>query len=452
MRRISIKTRVVIWCILLVAITGAISLMIFSMGEKQMSLRYFEDTLSNAAQMAADDIQYIRGALEIDRNLDDLPNVRVVVYSLNGELIYGQERFELSFEDAAFRQAIGRTGVRWYVLDKRLDFGENPGLWLRLFISMESTENLYSHRWDLMTLSLPALLLLAAAGGYLISRNAFKPVARIAHTAESIFDGKDLKKRIGLKGSRDEIYRLASVFDDMLTRLDEAFERERRFTSDASHELRTPVAGILAQSDFALSPSADDEDRRAALLEIHRRAGDMSILIGRLLALTRMDAGHTPLRPEKVNLTMALEIAALELEDEAARKGMVILCKTDEPIEALCDQAMITQAILNMVSNAVRYGQRPDGGGTVLLNAWMDGDCACVSIRDDGPGIPEDDLPHIFERFYQADASRHQEGTGLGLALVRQIAHLHGGEVTAASIPGEGAEFILRFPAKGANL
>lgn len=449
MKRLTIKFRITLWCLIMTALASGAALNLLFAGEKHMALEYYQETLESTSRIASGAIQYDNGKLEIDRDLDDLPNVRVAVYSKSGELVYGQQRFILPFEANTYRETTGRTGVRWYVFDSYLNFGKDPELWLRLFISMDSMENLFSHRSDLFMLVLPVLIILATAGGYLIARNAVTPVIRITHTAESIADGKDLNKRIALGGAKDELYHLSKVFDDMLERLDNAFERERRFTSDVSHELRTPIAGIIAQSDFALSDNANDNDRRVALETIRQRAGDMSTLIGKLLTLSRMDSGHLSLHPEMIDLSMMLEIAALQVEDAALEKGMSVIVEGNDSIEAECDQTMITQAVLNMATNAVKYGCPADKKGIIRLSASLNNGFASITVSDNGPGIDPEKLPCIFDRFYQADDSRHQDGAGLGLALVRQIAHMHGGDVDVENLPDGGCRFTIRFPAKG---
>lgn len=446
MKRLSIKIRVTLWYTLLMAVIAMVALLVLFTGAQRMIINYYQGTLRSTAQLAQDDITYEHDRLEIDRNLDDLPNVRVAIYTLDGELIYGRHEFDLPFEAGMFREALGRTGTRWYVLDTPMNFDDNAHIWLRLFISMDTTANLTLLGGELLAVILPVLVLLAAIGGYLITRRAFRPVAQIACTAESIADGSDLKKRIALDGAHDEIHRLSRVFDDMLERLQQSFEREQRFTADASHELRTPVTAILAQSDYALSESAGPQDKDAALQDIHQRAAQMSGLIGRLLTLTRMDAGQTPLAPEDMDLNMLLEIVAQQLEPEAEARAMRIVIEDNPEITGCCDQTMMTQAVLNLVGNAIRYGRQ---GGCIRLAALTEPGGWKISVTDDGPGIASEDLPHIFDRFYQADRSRRREGAGLGLALVKQIAELHGGHVTVESTPGVGSCFTIHIPQTG---
>ena len=159
-----------------------------------------------------------------------------------------------------------------------------------------------------------------------------------------------------------------------------------------------------------------------------------------------MDAGQTPLAPEDMDLNMLLEIVAQQLEPEAEARAMRIVIEDNPEITGCCDQTMMTQAVLNLVGNAIRYGRQ---GGCIRLAALTEPGGWKISVTDDGPGIASEDLPHIFDRFYQADRSRHREGAGLGLALVKQIAELHGGHVTVESTPGVGSCFTIHIPQTG---
>ena len=446
MKRLSIKARVTIWYTLLVALIAFLAALVLFLSARRMMHNYYLETLTGTAQLALDDIRMEDGELEIDRDLDELPSVRVALFTTSGELIYGRVRFDLPFVEGEMRTATERSGGEWYVLDTRMEFDGAEEIWLRCYISADAAANLGALSMELAALILPMLVVLAGVGGYFIARRAFRPVTRITRTAESIIDGADLQKRIALEGTRDELYRLAKVFDDMLDRLERSFERERRFTSDASHELRTPVAAILAQTDFALSELATPEDRMEALRDIRLRAGQMSTLINRLLALTRMDAGQTRVELERIDLCDLAEVVAAQIEDGAAERGMTVALSLDGPVWARCDQTMLTQALLNLAENAVKYG-REDGHVRVVAFA-RDGE-ARLAVEDDGPGISPEAMPHIFERFYQGDRSRQAGGAGLGLSLVRLIARLHGGRVEVESTLGQGSRFTIALPLEG---
>ena len=443
MKHLTVKARITILCTLLAAAVALLALTVMLVNEQRMVTGYFRDTLASAVQLAGAEVRVENGELEIDRNLDDLPNVRVAVYTVDGDLIYGQQRFELPFEAEKLREARGLRDTSWMVWDTLLHFEGYDDVWLRCYISSDVVENMRGiHREALLAL-FPALILLAALGGWGVARRALKPVNRMISTAEGIVDGTDLKKRIALTGVNDEIYRTARVFDDMLERLDEAFERERRFTSDVSHELRTPVAAIMMQSELGLSDALDDEERRACLREIHSRSKHLSTLIQRLLGLSRLDARKALGEVQDVELSMLAEVISESMEERAGEAG-VRIC-TDILGEAWIqgDHTMLSQAVLNLVENAIRHG----GGSLVKLSVENTGDKCIFRVADNGRGIAVEEQARIFDRFYQADASRNDEGFGLGLPLVLRIVELHGGRMALHSVPGEGSCFEMIFPA-----
>lgn len=444
MKKLSIKARIALMCTLLAAMVSALAIFVVLHNEQRVIDSYFSDTLSATVQLARDDIRSENGELEIDRNLDDLPSVRVAIFTLDGDLIYGQQRFEIPFQEGVVRERQGASGVQWILLDTRMQFPDAQDVWLRCYMPSDALQSVRGVRREVLLVLFPVLILLAAMGGWLIARRALRPLKRMIRTAESIADGADLKKRIALNGAQDEIYQAARVFDDMLERLDEAFERERRFTADASHELRTPIAAIMSQSDFALSPAAGDNDRLEALEEIKTQGGRISELIQRLLVLARLDARQKLEKPEPVDLAMLAEITAETIETAAVERNMQVKLSAGGQVLAAGDQTMLIQAVLNLAENAVRYGRK---GGNVCISAACEGNVCSLSVGDDGPGIPQDKQKLIFDRFYQADASRSGQGFGLGLSLVKRIVQLHGGSIEINSAQERGSCFKLILPA-----
>lgn len=444
MKKLSIKAKIVLMCTLLAAVTASLAIAVVIYNEQRVITSYFSDSLISTAQLAQDDIRSENGKLEIDRNLDDLPNVRVAIFNLDGDLIYGQQRFEMDFQESTIRSIRDSSGVQWVLRDTRMEFADARPIWLRCYMAGDALESMRGVRREALLSLFPVLILLAALGGWFIARRALDPLARIIHTAEDIADGADLKKRIGLKGARDEIYQTAKVFDDMLARLQEAFERERRFTADASHELRTPMAAIMAQCDYALSPAANANDRVAALAEISKQGARASALIQRLLTLARLDARQKLEDLESVDLSLLAEITADSICERARERGMQVQIAAPEATVVQGDQTMLIQAILNLVENAVNHGR---GGGLVRIETIHAGDACKISVYNDGEAIPADQQKRIFDRFYQVNAARSSGGFGLGLSLVARIVQLHGGHVDLYSAPGEGCRFTITLPA-----
>lgn len=281
-------------------------------------------------------------------------------------------------------------------------------------------------------------------GGWLISSLSFKPMEKVIAAAESISGGDDLSKRIGLPRGKSEINRLAGAFDDMFDRLERSFKAETQFTSDASHELRTPVTVILAECDTLERTQPTAEDYQEGVGVIRRQAQQMSRLIGQLLHITRLEQGTQKTYMERADLS-ALAEAVCEQQRLIAPAGMELTLDAPEPVEAQADVLLMTRVLNNLIANAFRYGK---DGGHVSVTVRRENGWAVLAVRDDGIGIAPEQQERIWQRFYQVDPARSGgEGTGLGLYMVRQSARLHGGTAEVDSAPGQGSTFTVRIPA-----
>ncbi len=290
---------------------------------------------------------------------------------------------------------------------------------------------------------------LAMAGGVLISRAALSPVDAITQTARQITAG-DLSRRIPVPATGDELALLARTMNEMLARLQAAFDREEAFVADASHELRTPLAVIEGRANLLLRWGKDDPAVLQESLEaIARETGGMKRLIGNLLVLARGS--------DDVGLSLAsVDLAALVKEVceagqvIAAQPGGAVAVELGElqPVTIRGDRDRLRQALLILIDNGITYN-RPGGTVTLALRS-VDGQ-AELSVEDTGLGIAPQDLPRIFDRFFRADRARSREygGTGLGLSIARLIARAHGGDIDARSGVGHGSTFTLRLPLGG---
>ena len=322
--------------------------------------------------------------------------------------------------------------------------GSSDSVWIIGLLPEDSMANVTSSVVRLICTGLAVIVALAILGGSVIAGRSLRPLNKITESAREITDGHDLSRRISLAPGRDEVHELAETFNDMMGRLERSFDAERQFTSDASHELRTPVTVILAECEMAEKFPEDRAAVQESVAEIHKQALKMSELIGRLLAYTRLEQGTRRIDQEKVDLS---ELTGEVCEEQRAvsARDIAIECAAEPDILVNGDAALLISLVQNLVTNAVKYGK---DGGHVWVRVYSEGQNACVSVRDDGIGIAEEDLDRIWNRFYQADRSRSDEsrGIGLGLSLARQIARLHGGMITASSRPGEGSEFVFSMP------
>lgn len=305
------------------------------------------------------------------------------------------------------------------------------------------------------------LLLLALGGGYWLAGRAMKPVQIITHTARQISD-TDLSKRLKL-GGHDELSELADTFDQMLDRLQAGFERQRQFTADASHELRTPLTIIELEASRALGYTRTAAEYESALMTIKSENELMSHMVNDLLTLARMDAGQTQLRSELLDLSdVALEVVE-RLSPLAKQRHVALLAGELPTIMVQGDRLLLSQMLTNLVENAIKYSVlAPHSQAQVQVETGCDSG-AWVRVHDNGPGIPAELIPKLFDRFYRVDEARggsedtaldepdkpRPNGSGLGLSIVQWIVKSHAGAVKVTSECGRGSTFEVRLPERG---
>ena len=374
--------------------------------------------------------------------------VRLAVYHENGQMITGLVASglpETPFADELLQKA-GSDQQNWFVYDFYFKPRHADNFyWVRGTVPLSSA---YAERDKILrqcALFFPLLVLLAALGGYWITKKAFRPVTRITEAAAQISSGSDLSKRIELEGADDEIDTLAKTFDGMFARLEDAFEAERQFTDDASHELRTPTSVIIAQAECGLQ-SPDLESKQQALQGVLQQAGKMSKLVNQLLQLSRADRHKESLHLEEFDLSELTEMVAEEAQGLAESKAVTLTAEIEPGILVKADQTLMMRIWLNLLTNAVKYGRQQ---GQIWLTLKSDGKNAVGTVRDDGIGISAAELPKIWKRFYRVNTARSSgddSGTGLGLAMVKWMVESHGGTVSAVSTLGAGSTFSFTIP------
>jgi len=304
-------------------------------------------------------------------------------------------------------------------------------------------QTLSTFAWTIL-LALPLTVLFAGWGGLFLASRALRPVDQITRTAASI-SARDLSQRLSLDLPSDEIGRLARTFDAMLARLDEAFREQARFVADASHELRTPLTVMRGTISVALSRPRKASDYQQVLQEVEDETERMSRLVEQLLALARADTGHLSVQRQRVELSGLLADLADHASTLAEPKGLAVFAQIAQGLEANTDPDLLTQIVLNLLDNAIKYTP----SGAIYLSAEaIESYLIQITVADTGPGIPQEHLARIFQRFYRVDTARSRDvgGAGLGLALAREYARLLGGDLTVASAPGDGATFTLTLP------
>lgn len=449
MKKLSVKMKITLWYTgLIVIILSAIFAAVLLATDKVLLLGVQKKLEAEVYDFAEELKVDNSGRLRLEK-LDFLKDgVRLAVYDENGQLLTGlapNELPETPFADELLQKA-GSNRQSWFVYDFYFKARHTDNFyWVRGTVPLSSA---YAERDKILwqcALFFPVLILLAALGGYWITQKAFRPVSRITEAAAQISSGSDLSKRLELEGADDEIDTLAQTFDGMFARLEGAFEAERQFTDDASHELRTPTSVIIAQAERGLQ-QPDMESKQQALQGVLQQAKKMSRLVNQLLQLARADRHQEILNLEVFDLSELTEIVTEEARGLASSKAITVTAAIEPELTVKADQTLVMRIWLNLLMNAVKYGRLQ---GQIWLSLKSDGQNAVGTVRDDGIGIRADELPKIWKRFYRINTARSSgadSGTGLGLAMVKWIVESHGGTVNAVSTEGVGSTFSFTLP------
>lgn len=291
---------------------------------------------------------------------------------------------------------------------------------------------------------LPAALLLAAIGGYMLVRKSLQPVVTISEQAAHI-SVQNLDERLKITSPKDELGKLAAVFNDLLSRLEASFRIMREFMADASHELRTPLAVIQGESEVALSQDGTSAEYRGSLSVVNKQARRMARIVGDMLALARADAGHLQLPMEELYLNDLVEDCCRAAQALAVPKGVRLTYEGSADISFRGNEELLKRMAVNLLDNAIHY---TPSGGCVSVRLASEPASVRLSVTDSGVGIPPEHINRVFDRFYRVDESRARAdgGSGLGLSIVKLAAESHQGSVRLTSELGRGSTFTVTLP------
>jgi heavy metal sensor kinase len=291
--------------------------------------------------------------------------------------------------------------------------------------------------------SWPIAVLLAACCGYYLARRALRPIDQMTTQAASI-TAERLRARLPVENPRDELGRLATVFNQMLERLEGAFDQLRRFTADASHELRTPLTAIRSVGEVGLREPRDAHAYREIIGSMLEEADRLTGLVDGLLYLSRADSGRTLVHTTEVDVRALIDDVATHLAVLADERGQRIVVAGDPAVTVRADPVLLRPAVINILDNAIKYSAH---GSEIRITARTESQHAVIEVRDQGPGIAAEHHARVFERFYRVDAgrSRGQGGTGLGLAIARWAVEASGGSIELESELGLGSVFRVRL-------
>ena len=459
MRKLSIGIRLTLWYVAIFAVSE----LIFGVGMwlilRQNLYSIADDSLKVQAEDLISFLQAQKKNATIAKLQEEVSEAYVLehagdylqIYDGNGEWLYRAP----FMEQHMFRPV--EPGLRKAAVYQNLNLGEKPFRFLRQQIEVNGRvyvvqtgvpadqvlRALALFRRYLLLLA-PTLLLGAAAGGYWLSQRALSPVDAITQTARKI-SGTNLSGRLEKLATGDELQRLSDTLNEMLDRLEDAFRRVTQFTADASHELRTPISLIRTEAEIALRKSRSIEEYRVALHHILLESERTSSLVEELLSLARADAGREALRAELVDLRSVVAEIGAEWRQLVELRNLDFRQTTSGgELLALADPVALKRAVAILLDNAVKYTPSP---GIIELSVEHRDEKGIIVVRDSGIGIPEEDQPSIFERFYSVNKARSRElgGAGLGLAIAKWIVQQHQGAIAVHSAPGKGSTFYVEL-------
>ena len=287
----------------------------------------------------------------------------------------------------------------------------------------------------------PIVILIITYGGYLIIRNSLKPVRQMIETAETISNSADLSKRITIKDGKDEVHKLALVFNEMLESLERASMRERQFSSDVSHELRTPISVIVAESEYGTRYIDTVDEAKESFAVIERQSKRMTIMINQILEMARLD-NRLEIPKEFFDLSSCLEETLEDYKKLFETKDIQLITNIEDNITLFGNQVLLIRLIDNLVSNALKYANSKIWISIAKRNNII------IEVSDDGRGIADDEKAYIWDRFYKVDKSRsisEDNSSGLGLPISKKIVELHGGKIVALDNKPQGAKFVINL-------
>jgi heavy metal sensor kinase len=464
LHRRTIRARLTLWYVLLLGLSLLVfSVVLYVILDNTLD-RQVDNSLRVAADQALSAVATNRGQISVpgDESESDLRTLGergmlVRVVDSTGRTVASEGPFrtvaipESAVGSAQQRQAAfftldgadGDMPVRLYTVP----YTENGTIYGVVAVgeSLRTMQETLRQLLLVLAVVVPGTIGLASLGGLWLAHRALAPIDGITRRVQRL-NAADLDQRLNLDLPDDEVGRLARTFDNMLARLDEAFHRQRQFTADAAHELRTPLAIMKGDIEVTLLRPRRGPEYRRALAGLAEEVDGLTRLVEDLLLLARSDTGQPLLHLEPVDLVDLLAVVADQMRLLAEPRGLSVTLECPEILPITGDPDKLLRLFRNLMDNAITY--TPPGGRITLRARAEPAGRVLVEVADTGPGISAEHQPHIFERFYRADASRSRAsgGAGLGLAIARWIAEAHGGQIAVESALGWGTTFRVSLP------
>jgi len=310
---------------------------------------------------------------------------------------------------------------------------------LTIAVSQEESHRVLTNLVWVLIISFPVVLIVLFIASSVAASTAIAPVNKLIETA-SVIGAANIANRLELPAHRDELYQLATTINELLTRIEGSIVRQKQFTSDASHEIRTPLAAIRGTLEVLVRRPREQKEYEKSIHSIIAMVDRLEMLLEHLLQLARSESGLLSVNKSTINLYGFLCNLTTKWEQAASAASIQLICTVPDTVQVSADKIYLELMIDNLISNAIKYGRE---NGKITVD-WLESESALL-IADDGIGISQEKLPHIFDRFYRADESRSSSGHGLGLSIARNLAELQQFTLNVRSTEGSGTTFILRF-------
>ena len=435
-----------LYTILMTIVICVFATILFRIGGDEI-LTTISNELEERVTEATSYIQIEDNRMIYDKELLEVEDgIYLSIYDAQQELLYG--RIPYGFSDNTPIQEGNPYKVRtedtdFYILDMSYELEDGTIVYIRGIVSLTKAEQNYRFMLHIALFLFPLFVVFSALCGYILCKRSLSSVAKITNTVQTIQKEQNLSQRIALKHGHDEIHTLAQTFDSLLDTIESSMQREKQFTSDVAHELRTPLSVLLMQCETLLHSSLNPTAKQE-IKQMKARLQHMSTIMTQLLLLSKADQGQTQLHKEQINMSELCEICCEQAKELAKQKAIRITTSITPDIMMMADHTLMIRLYMNLLENAIKYGKEH---GTVAVTLTNSSQQIQLSIKDDGIGIAEKDLPHIFKRFYRADEARQNtmQGSGLGLSLVQWIVQAHDGTIQVESTLHKGTTFYIDF-------
>lgn len=480
-RSLSIRNRIILWFLITIMLILSLTLSIVWLISKNILEKSTRDYLISLVEENSDRIIYLKkkdlkkakkidsndiyikykkGFLQIDDDfLDIVHEVQSGLYHTDGVLLYGKnpiykETIGENFTDSRVYK-VNHNFQNYYIYDRKLNVQGTNDLWIRGIAPLTMASNQMKEIFSLLSIFLPFLLFITLIFGIFVSKMIRKPIKKMEETAIQITKGNDLKLRINIGNTNDEISHLGAIINTMLERIETLFLSEKEFTSDASHELRTPASVITAQVEYALEKERTRDEYIHILNVINRQSRRINHLINDLLSYTRLDKRMDEYKIENLNFSMIVENICSDMEPLNI-KNIRLESTIEEKIFLNGNTELLERMLTNLIENAYKYGLenglikvRLEKKSNLLQIYQKENNLNlpynfCLSVEDNGIGISKEAKKYIFNRFYRGN-NTGEKGNGLGLSIVKRIVEIHKGSIFLESKEGEGSIFFVLF-------